>query len=1241
MDVIPAIWTDKSDYRPGETVYIYGASFDVPSVHLNTAAGSSVIDERDVAVADGKFETILTLGSSPETATIIASYNSQVLAATSFTDSPTQTCVNLPAIDDAAVQHAHSTRNYGQNTILHTKYDDGSDVRRSYLKFDLSSIPAGSTINSATLSLFKQTGDNSRTVYLYLVATDTWVEGTCTDSHDSCGGGIKWENMPAYSTPCGSISVGSSYTYYPGVVTSCVQGEFSGDKKISLSAKVDETGSADRHEDFYSEEQSGTSQDPKLEVCYQAAPTQSCGNGIKEGTEACDGGACCNTDCTFKSSATECRASAGACDPAETCTGSSATCPTDDKAPVGTSCSNGLYCDGAETCDGAGSCAVGTSVTCNDGLSCTSDICNDNSDMCVFTPNDAACDDQNVCTTDVCSIIGGCSHPYNTASCDDSNQCTTSDVCALGVCAGTPKNCDDGNACTTDSCNPANGDCVHIISDQTGPFTSIPTVQPSFNNGVFNLNTNATDTCSNIQISKYYIGRSNESLGYCDDFSSSQFYVTGAMEPVDGSYNSTFEKVFKNNIAFFLDGVNFACVKSWDVNGNPGSCACAYFETDTLPPDCAYNIYLNGYFTPSNQLICQNSFTINATVCDKQSNIQGGEYFLDTQIPPVPTPGSGIWMTNLTRFARPTDGSLCAVIGASVDASHLQDGLHTINLRGKDAFNWGKIENCQEVSFIVDTTAPSTSKTLTPYQGSQHECTESDITGANLPVGVSLTNGCAFVKAGTTVTLHPSDQNPNSQVHWIVKYKVNPGDSWVDDQQGVGTPGQDVTITFSKDSYHLIEYWSVDACGNAEAHKYELDIVDTVAPSTEKTMTGTQIAGEGFTWITQGTTITLSCVDPAPHPSDHVTLYAKYNVDGGVNWIDIPTSNGYAQFHFNEDSVHTLQYYCVDALGNTEATQTEVDKVDTTAPVTTKTYGTPLVTTNGDYPKWITSATQVTLSSVDGGAICAIGQDKTYYKVTALADNIKCANQALCTPIHGYDAVWTQYTSGSPFTVAESSCHMIEYYSVDALGNKEPIRAQCVYVDNTSPASQKVVGDPKVPAECSSLGQGSFTDGCYYVTKATQVSLSCSDQGDHPVDNVAIHYKVDWKNQASDSWTEGSWAAGSSSVSFTYQEDSYHRLSWYCADALGNIEQTRTELDMVDTQAPVSTKDLGTPKHACNDTEQSTYYPGMAAPTAGCNFITKQTSITINCADQIPHPVGGETIKYKYYLLGSEPEAWT
>jgi hypothetical protein len=72
------------------------------------------------------------------------------------------------------------------------------------------------------------------------------------------------------------------------------------------------------------------------------ASVQVCGDGTFDAGKACDlgtsngtAGAYCDGNCQFVIAGTEYHASAGACDPAETCTGDSATRPTDQLEPRG------------------------------------------------------------------------------------------------------------------------------------------------------------------------------------------------------------------------------------------------------------------------------------------------------------------------------------------------------------------------------------------------------------------------------------------------------------------------------------------------------------------------------------------------------------------------------------------------------------------------------------------------------------------------------------------------------------------------------------------------------------------------------------------------------------------------------------------------------------------------------------------------------------------------------------------
>lgn len=595
-----------------------------------------------------------------------------------------------------------------------------------------------------------------------------------------------------------------------------------------------------------------------------------------------------------------------------------------------------------------------------------------------------------------------------------------------------------------------------------------------------------------------------------------------------------------------------------------------------------------------------------------------------------------------------TDGTfdeLCEDVQATIDISTLSEGTHYLELHGKDGQeNWAKWDFSPRVSFIKDTTYPATSKQLNPADGKHVTC---GITQIN---GKTITDGCEYVKQGTTIELSATDPDPqgtgefagNVVIHYIVWWSYD-GTSWSSDQTGQSVPGQPVTITLNKDSYHLVEYWSVDACGNtAPEHHFELDIVDTASPSIVKTIDGPSYGQcpprpgtSDICFIDGVTKIHVVSTDPTPHPVDDVKCEWSYTVNGGSV---IPGGTNVVppfDINFPEESTHELTITCRDALGNS-VTDVETFQVDKTPPTTTKTYGTPRYPDDIYHAKWITSQTQITLT-VDDTGVHKSGIKETKYRVTLLGSNEPCQSDTVCQQQTG-SGDFVAYAS--PFTIGQESCHLIEYYSVDNVDKTETVKKQCVFVENTAPVSQKALTGPQHACE---TGENLGIADCSYITQDTEVALTCSDNGDHPVDQVKIKYKVDWKQNSGDAWTEGSWIEDSDRVSFKYTKDSYHRLTWYCVDALGNTEAQHVELDIVDTQAPVSHKDLGDPKHACESGEQSLYYDPQSNPaqTDGCYFITQNTQVALTCADQQPHPVDHQKIFYRTYLAGTTPPAFT
>jgi subtilisin family serine protease len=160
---------------------------------------------------------------------------------------------------------------------------------------------------------------------------------------------------------------------------------------------------------------------------------------------------------------------------------------------VDADCNDGSFCNGIESCS-AGSCVAGTPVDPDDGVACTDDVCDDDLDIVVHTPNDGACDDGLycdgveicdpildcqpglaidlddgvVCTDDVCDEAADqVSHTPNDGHCDDGLFCDGVEYCdALLDCqAGLVVDPDDGVGCTIDVCDEAVDLVLHTPDD--------------------------------------------------------------------------------------------------------------------------------------------------------------------------------------------------------------------------------------------------------------------------------------------------------------------------------------------------------------------------------------------------------------------------------------------------------------------------------------------------------------------------------------------------------------------------------------------------------------------------------------------------------------------------------------------------------------------------------------------------------------------------------------------------------
>ena len=212
------------------------------------------------------------------------------------------------------------------------------------------------------------------------------------------------------------------------------------------------------------------------DVCDNVNNTDPCDDGLFcTVSDVCAGGVCdgADRDCADTNVCTT-----DTCDEAgDVCSNANNTDPCDD----------GLFCTEGDTC-AAGACVAGTGNTCNDENVCTDDACTEETDSCSNTNNTAPCEDglfctngdvcaagacvpggardcgdANECTTDACNeSTDVCDNLANTNACDDALFCTVNDACAGGTCTGAARPCGDSNVCTTDGCDEGADACTNV-----------------------------------------------------------------------------------------------------------------------------------------------------------------------------------------------------------------------------------------------------------------------------------------------------------------------------------------------------------------------------------------------------------------------------------------------------------------------------------------------------------------------------------------------------------------------------------------------------------------------------------------------------------------------------------------------------------------------------------------------------------------------------------------------------------
>jgi hypothetical protein len=184
-----------------------------------------------------------------------------------------------PGAKDATLNHQFPTSNAGTSSPIQIA-DRSSLQLRGIFEFDISALPAGQNLTSATFGLYYYSyGTNNpsgKSISVFKLTRTDWVEAECTwniyktgSNWSTAGGDYDSDGTPA----SGNTTFPSSYGWMSWNVLAICQDAYSNSLSAELLQRFDNEAAASfSYASFYSREYStDTTKRPKLTIEYEAA----------------------------------------------------------------------------------------------------------------------------------------------------------------------------------------------------------------------------------------------------------------------------------------------------------------------------------------------------------------------------------------------------------------------------------------------------------------------------------------------------------------------------------------------------------------------------------------------------------------------------------------------------------------------------------------------------------------------------------------------------------------------------------------------------------------------------------------------------------------------------------------------------------------------------------------------------------------------------------------------------------
>ena len=280
---------------------------------------------------------------------------------------------------------------------------------------------------------------------------------------------------------------------------------------------------------------------------------------------------------------------------------------------------------------------------------------------------------------------------------------------------------------------------------------------------------------------------------------------------------------------------------------------------------------------------------------------------------------------------------------------------------------------------------------------------------------------------------------------------------------------------------HTIYYCTSDDLGNNETVR-RLDVFVDDVPPESRIVFGEPHYNASEVFVVSDTMFNISAADEGAGVRS-----IRYRIDS-EEWRE-----EWENFTLSDSGMHTIAYCAVDNLGNEENERKLTVFVDDTPPKSNISIGQP---NYGATPTYVTSSTNVNMSSIDEGA----GTSFIYYRIDS--------------------GSFVRYSDN--FTLSGVGEYTITYYAEDNLGNRESARTYDVFVDD----------DPPVVT----MSPGNISAGNIEMKNGGNITF---DHTDKCPGLVMIFYRIG---------NEKNWSGYVGSIKIEFNTS----VEYYAVDALGN-----------------------------------------------------------------------------------------